>query len=137
MKIIYVLLAIVLVGIGAAVYALQDTRHPGESVAAVPVPTPTPTPLPVGPDTITRLEFEKYRNEQQRRYDDLLDVLDLTVAELKKSKAKLRDMEATQGALFTVQEDLRIRFEMLSGNYKRVDLDDGSTNQLILTPGKY
>ncbi len=136
MKIIYVLLAIVIVGIGAAVYALQDTRHPGEGVVAVPTPTPVPTP-PIGPDPVSRLEFEQYRYEQQRRYNDLLDVLDLTVAELKKSKAKLRDMEATQGALFSVQEDLRLRFEMLSGKYKRIDLDDASTNQIILNPEKY
>jgi len=136
MKIIYVLLAIVLVGIGAAVYALQDTRHPGESIVAVPTPTPVPTPA-IGPDPVTRLEFEQYRYEQQRRYNDLLDVLDLTVAELKKSKAKIKELEGNQGALFSVQEDLRLRFEMLSGKYKRIDLDGDSTNQIILNPEKY
>ena len=116
-------------------FAMRD-KHEDSAQAGIPGPSrelidalPSPTP----PSTISKEEFDRYKAEQQKRHNDLVDVLEITIAELKKAKQQIRNMESSQAMFFSVQEDLRLRFELLTGNYKRMDFEDeNATNRILL-----
>jgi hypothetical protein len=112
-------LVLLLLFSGLLIYRVgrQIVEPPSQSVAT-PAPM-RPTLPPSG--FVTRAEFDAEKLAHERRVNALLDIIELEVGRQDKAEADIKTTQDSQGLFFSLQEDIRMRLEMLSGNYRRVD----------------
>jgi hypothetical protein len=70
---------------------------------------------------VTRAEFDAEKEAHERKVNALLDIIELEVSRQDKAEADIKTTQDSQGLFFSLQEDIRMRLEMLSGGYRRVD----------------
>lgn len=88
------------------------------------LPTPVPSSIVAAPTGSAAEQFREYRIKQEERLNTLIDVINVLVDEQKQTRDEIETLKANQKTFFSLHEDLRLRLEMLSGGYKRIEAED-------------